>query len=101
MGCCCGFRVFGGDFGLEMPWNGRERITGSSMDLGDQLGVIWEVFGALNCSGMERRKIWFLAEEGVDLWVLSGWLLLWECTRERGSGQSKDDASGVWSYWFY
>ena len=43
MDCCCGFRVFEGDSGLEMPCNGRERIAGSLVDLGDELGVIWEV----------------------------------------------------------
>ena len=73
------------------------------MDLGDELGVIWEMFGALDCSGMKRRKSWFFGKgRGGFLGSLRLALFTRECTRKRrGSGQSEDDASGVWSYWFY
>ena len=40
LGRCCGFRVFRGDFGLEMATEWVECNAGSWVDLGDGFGVI-------------------------------------------------------------
>ena len=65
------------------------------------MGVIWKGFGVWFAVGSRRRKFRFLAEEEEENWVPSGWLLLWECTRERGEVLgSLSDVFLVECYWF-
>ena len=54
--------------GMEMAAGSRERIVGSSVEL----GVSWKVFWGLNCGPIKRRKCWFFfwQRKGVN-WVLS------------------------------
>ena len=44
LGCYGGCWVFLGGFGLQMAAEWVECNAGSLVDLGDELGVIWEVF---------------------------------------------------------
>ena len=58
---------------MEMAAGSRERIAGSLVDLGDELGVSWKVFWGLNCGPIKRRKCWFFFWQRKEVnWVLSG-----------------------------